>query len=299
MSYYQPADHFTDGQGERMRNALSAESILQEIIGNSCVTISEVNNICHPDVTNISLSNLGGATTTWTASANVQITSNNNSSASFQPTNNTNRADGWIRANLNNGIQLTEEFWINRPIEPTTVNGASSVEQNAWEYYETPTIDGAESYTWILPSGWSHHHTSDIDSRKVLLITGSQSGYVRVRANNICGPTNHKSKYVTVSGGGSCGSPVCYQASPNPSSSTIKIQGIDQPNRNSYYSNIPNDSNLNEEVNYVLYDFNSEIIARGKFTTDTEIDVSLLKKGRYILKILTKNGTQEQHIIIN
>jgi len=169
------------------------------------------------------LTNLGGATTNWTASANVQITSSNNSSANFRPINGSIRAEGWIRATLDNGIELTEEFWMNEPVEPTQeIDGADNVVQNAWEFYEIDPLDGAESYTWVLPPGWSHHHTSDIDSRRVLLITGSQSGYVRVRANNTCGSTNHKSKYVTVSGGGSCGSPVCYQASPNPSSSTIR-----------------------------------------------------------------------------
>lgn len=291
--------NFTNEQGLRMRNALLAEPVLQHIINSSCVNISEVNNICHPDIVKISLTNLGGATTTWTSSANVQITSSNNSSADFQALNGTTRSEGWIRASLNNGIELTERFWINRPLEPSTVNGASSVVQNAWEYYETPAVEGADSYTWVLPSGWSHHHTSDTDSRRVLIVTGSQSGYVRVRANNICGVTNFKSKYVTVSGGGSCGSPVCYQASPNPSSSTIKIQGIEQKSgRATISTNLSNNGGLYEEVKYILYDFNSEIVATGKFTTETELNVSAIKKGRYILKILTSNGTQEQHIVI-
>lgn len=299
MSYYRPRDHFTNEQGIRMRTAISQESALQNITSSSCVSISEVNNICHPDVIKISLANLSGATTTWTSSANVQITSSNNSSADFQALNGTTRSEGWIRASLNNGIELTERFWINRPLEPSTVNGASSVVQNAWEYYETPAVEGADSYTWVLPSGWSHHHTSDTDSRRVLLVTGSQSGYVRVRANNVCGVTNFKSKYVTVSGGGSCGSPVCYQASPNPSSSTIKIQAIEQKSgRATISTNLSNNGGLYEEVKYILYNFNSEIVAKGKFTTETELDVSAIKKGRNLLKILTSSGTQEKHIVI-
>jgi len=62
--------------------------------------------------------------------------------------------------------------------------------------------------------------------------------------------------------------------------------------------NTSNQKNIKEEARYMLYDFNSEIVATGRFTTQTEIDVSSFKKGRYILRILTKHGTQEQHIII-
>ena len=113
--YFYNRDHFTNGQGQRMRTAIANESVLSDITSNSCVRISRVDNVCFPQTTTITLSNLGGLTTTWTSSNNVQIISSNNSSATIRAINGTSSGEGWIQANLNNGISLREIFDVGTP----------------------------------------------------------------------------------------------------------------------------------------------------------------------------------------
>ena len=86
MSYYIPSDHFTSGQGQRMRTALANEAVLSSVNGNSCVRISKVDNICYPNGTSktVTLTNLGNTTTTWTSSSNVQIVSSNTTSVAIK-----------------------------------------------------------------------------------------------------------------------------------------------------------------------------------------------------------------------
>lgn len=222
MSYYQPADHFTDGQGVRMRTALSKESILQDITSSSCVSISEVNNICPPEETNISLSNLGGATTNWSASNNVQIVSSNNSNATFTSISGSVQEDGWIRATLNNGIELTEEFWIgNVKFDDGEITGPSTLYVGSNGYYQAPEAQGKNYYQWNFPDGGFNIIAGQGNTTARIEAKSTGMKVIELRAYNNCG---YRYKYIYVNvkssssggGGGSNPCPNTLAISPNP-----------------------------------------------------------------------------------
>lgn len=78
---------------------------------------------------------------------------------------------------------------------------------------------------------------------------------------------------------------------PNPTSETLTIEPLNS--KKEPMMQIP-------VYIYTLYDFNGIIVQQGTFTGKTILDVSKLKKGRYILK--TKNDESKEdthHIIIN
>ncbi|MDE0470548.1 MAG: M43 family zinc metalloprotease, partial [Ekhidna sp.] len=58
MSYYRPRDHFTKGQGKRMRMALDNAPVLSDITSNRCVRMSALSQLVHPNIETVRLSNL-------------------------------------------------------------------------------------------------------------------------------------------------------------------------------------------------------------------------------------------------
>ena len=56
---------------------------------------------------------------------------------------------------------------------------------------------------------------------------------------------------------------------------------------------------FDENSKYELYDFNQKMVLKGKLKKIAKIDVSKLRFGKYILKIITKDYSESHHIIIN
>lgn len=80
-----------------------------------------------------------------------------------------------------------------------------------------------------------------------------------------------------------------YFAYPNPSSESLTIQKK---------SNDINSMNGNK-IQYEFFDFSSSLIYKGFITNDkATINVSNLKKGRYILKIYGTKEEETHHIIV-
>lgn len=157
-----------------------------------------------------------------------------------------------------------------------------------------PETQFAEDYIWALPSGWSFHHTADPNSNKVLLVTGTQSGYVAVKATNQCGDTNYRSKYVSVSTSDPCGSPVCFQMYPNPAQKTVSIELNDNDNVNT-----KNESKAKNKAIYRIYNTFNKVVANGQFTQSTTINLSNIKEGAYTVKVQHKVLTETKQLIIN
>jgi hypothetical protein len=69
------------------------------------------------------------------------------------------------------------------PSAPSLVNGTPAFCSNSTNTYTTPSVLGATSYTWIIPSGWiGSSTTSSID-----VIASSTGGSIGVAAINGCG----------------------------------------------------------------------------------------------------------------
>jgi hypothetical protein len=191
-------DEFTNGQGQRMRNAIYSESILQNITSNSCASISEVNNVCYPQTKIISLTNVGNATTIWTYSNNIQIMSSNNTSATIRALTN-NSGTGWVRATLSNGIIFTEEFDIGIPdrnkitIEHTTnTNGDYILLNNIWSILFTYHQDNHKflgaKWDWKFePLSPISIMTRGDGNLKHISVSGEGGLIVKTRVYNECG----------------------------------------------------------------------------------------------------------------
>ncbi len=86
---------------------------------------------------------------------------------------------------------------ITRPAIPGTINGPAEVCVFSFESinYSVGSVKGADSYTWVVPSGWtiiSGQNTNNVTIKK-----NKSVGNVQVRTNNSSGSSAYKSKTVT------------------------------------------------------------------------------------------------------
>ncbi len=78
----------------------------------------------------------------------------------------------------------------------TSINGNSNVCSNSSNTYSIAPVNGATSYTWTLPSGWTGTSTSP----SITTTVGNSGGQIKVKANNACGSSNEQVLQVNVSG---------------------------------------------------------------------------------------------------
>ncbi|MEP7323137.1 MAG: T9SS type A sorting domain-containing protein [Saprospiraceae bacterium] len=67
--------------------------------------------------------------------------------------------------------------------QPSTITGKSSVCASSSNEYSVPAINGATSYAWTLPIGW----TGTSSTNTIIALAGSSGGNITVSANNGCG----------------------------------------------------------------------------------------------------------------
>uniref|UniRef100_UPI0025CE0DE8 T9SS type A sorting domain-containing protein n=1 Tax=Marivirga sp. TaxID=2018662 RepID=UPI0025CE0DE8 len=272
--------------------------IMEEINGNSQEPVVRLfqqdlagsERLCYNQLKTYSFGNckLGSPVTSWNTTTNLNIMSSSSSSITVKEGSSSFRGYKYITANFADGTSLTKKVYVGRPADPSPVQGSSDVVPNAWEYYSVPAQAEASSYNWVIPSGWSFHHTSSTTSNEVLLVTGSSSGYVRARANNACGNSNYRSKYVTVSGN-DCGSPVCYFTySPNPVEETLTVEM--EPTNFDVLSNDKYQISLNNQYGKVVYEAESNSICH-------DIDMKEMRKGMYRIKVSYKGKQQIAKIL--
>ena len=81
------------------------------------------------------------------------------------------------------------------PGQPGTITGSTSPCQGSSQTYSIGAVNGATSYTWNLPSGWTGNSTST----SITTTVGANNGTVSVTANNDCGPGTIRNLTVSVS----------------------------------------------------------------------------------------------------
>ncbi len=202
---------FTQGQGRRMRMAIANEPILQAVVSTSCASISEVNSVCPSESIDITLTNIGNATTAWTSSPNVQILSSNNTSATLLAANSNSTGDGWVTATLSNGIVFTEEFEVGAiNLDPYYIANASlqgstvEINNEVWNYVDVwsdTNLSDIRRYHWsITATGSAVRHT---DGSNLAMVRPNQNWgniQIGIRVENACG-TLWKWRTFNVNGG--------------------------------------------------------------------------------------------------
>ncbi|WP_313491896.1 MULTISPECIES: DUF7948 domain-containing protein [Sphingobacterium] len=80
------------------------------------------------------------------------------------------------------------------PQAPAQILGNTEVCPNSGQQYSVPSVNGADSYTWILPNGWTGASNTDT----INITIGSSAGEIKVVALNSCGASDTISLTVTV-----------------------------------------------------------------------------------------------------
>lgn len=114
--------------------------------------------------------------------------------------------------------------------------------------------------------------------------SGSSDISFQTRARNDCGWGYWKFYYYSISSG------YYYAVYPNPSSDYFFIEKR-TGKKDSFFKE--------KETKYEIYDLNNQISLRGKIQGKTQIDVSRLTKGIYILKIIEGENIKTHEILIN
>lgn len=205
MSLSLSATQLTNGQGIRIRNALGKESILANVTSGSCARLSSVNTLCYPNSKTVNVLNSNGATTTWTSSSNVQILSSTNGSAQIKGRN--YNEEGWIKAILSNGIELTEVFTVNVPDHSKITvhkSGDFKLYNTSWSTISAKfdgNIDANQTYLWewqVPSSNIKIPYSGSYYIQVNPIATSNTSIYIRTRACNSCGDSEWAGRWFEV-----------------------------------------------------------------------------------------------------
>jgi uncharacterized delta-60 repeat protein len=162
------------------------------------VSYSLTGNVYSGNVFTVQLSDANGSFASTTNIGTISSTSNGTIMATI-PINQPFGTNYRIRvvssqpfyASADNGNNIT----INTaPSSPGIINGNTTVCNGSSNSYSINSINGATSYTWSLPNGWSGLSSS----ASINAISGTNGGNIVVIANNSCGSSPSQSLAVIV-----------------------------------------------------------------------------------------------------
>ncbi len=195
--------NFNNGFGTQPTNVMlsniNTASCLSACSG--CAVPSQPGNItgttsyCGTTTQTYSITAVSGATSyTWTKPSGWSGTSTGNSI-----TVTTSATGGTLSVTANNscGSSSARTLTITGnsiPSQPGNLSGSTSVCQSSTQTYSVAAVNGATSYNWTLPSGWSGSSSSN----SITATPGATGGAVSVTAVNSCGSSSVRSITVSV-----------------------------------------------------------------------------------------------------
>jgi hypothetical protein len=199
-----PGIDFTLGFGPQ-----PAALILNNVNNSSCLlpctscnppsqpgTISGVTSYCGSVSQTYTIAAVPTATSyTWTLPSGWSGTSTTNSI-----TVTTAGSGGTISVTANNSCGNSTARTLSvagntAPSTPGNLIGNTTVCQGSSQNYSVGTVNGATSYIWTLPSGWTGTSTTN----NITVVAGAAGGSVSVVAVNACGNSSPRTVTVTVS----------------------------------------------------------------------------------------------------
>jgi len=309
MSIYDNRDHFTIGQELRMRDAIAAIPVLQNVVGNSCGVVSGDTVTCTDPTTVLTL-NHGTAPYLWEIIEGSMeiIGSNTGSSVTIGALSNSDSEWGSVRVSYGNGGLTDFDIWIGVPSAletgyisgPDVVDTASIVAYH-YESGEDEEDVGATTYEWWLP--YPYNVVSPIDYfgdnwqvsvnlgksiSHVFTGYGEYNGNVQVMAKNKCGLGGAKIMAVehgTCTGPG-CGGSALVPPDPVPNSSNESFS-LD-------FTTYP------EGTYYIfIYDMYSNTVYSGESSNiEKTVETANIPAGTYYLHIHDGNDIYTQQLII-
>lgn len=208
MSYYQdpPRDHFTPGQGQRMRDAILNAPFLQPARSNQCAVIVGPTNLCNNGQFSFSITAYGNPIVyNWTAGPNLQIVGSTNSATVIVKVTNPD-------INVSTTLTVT----VNGIVKTITFNTASLSNYNSGAYITAGTgsiCGGGDSKTFTINNlqpnetfqGWSLSDTNIASlalntNPYVMTVTATGNGpqTVTAKITNTCGQISLKNKTLQI-----------------------------------------------------------------------------------------------------
>ena len=271
-------EHFTNGQNTRMRQAFASSSTLQNVVGNSCSIPSLTGNstVCYNVNTTYTLTN-GGSNVTWEVSSALQIVSSSNTSITVK-TLSAYQGSAYIRAILQYET-IQKNITVNSSFNMTWAGPGPYGQVDVWITGGNPPYKFYRNNALIYTSY----------SSPTTIPFGCNGGILKVEASTICGVIS-KNDIIP-----SCNNYI-YSVYPNPASTTLTVAKTESIDAQQFDTS--NNEKSNKADSFELYDFDSNLILKGKLGTQTTIDASIYKKGRYILKISSGKESETHHIIV-
>ena len=157
--------------------------------------ITGADTVCNSTSSSYGVASVTGALTyTWTLPNGWSGSSTSN--AIFTTVGNTG-GNIFVTANNACGSSPAQSLAVtvlSTPALPGSINGPDSVCINASAPFSIATVNGATSYSWILPNGWTGNSNTAI----LTATAGAVGGNILVTAGNLCGNSSAQSKSVSV-----------------------------------------------------------------------------------------------------
>ena len=177
----------------------AASTLLISPNGNSVLqqpaVISGPSTICATSTNIYSIPLVAGATSyTWIIPSGWSGTSTSNS---ISITSDNNSGQISVVANNECGSSIPRELNVQVntiPETPGIISGDADVCANSSEIYSIAEVDGATSYTWVLPLEW----TGNSSGNSIEVGFGVNNGNISVIANNSCGTSLPQTIVITV-----------------------------------------------------------------------------------------------------
>ena len=337
MSYHlNLKDHFTLGQGLRMRNSILNLPYLQNVRSNKCTKIEGSNYICGSGNYNFSTIGYGSPINySWSVSNNLLIVgSSTTANVVITSSNPNNVGTATIYVTIN-GTTISKIISIGAPIINSSTQLIGVYDWVSVGYGNmgivAPTNSSIESFKWIIEedSDFTNNCTQSSKPRFIgsnpstpyLFIsttnqavvnwgTCSNSYLISCYAYNSCGENIYQQRYVDV------GLPKNNPCFTNGVFTIIAPNPIQNKEINIIVNKTPQQSPCNWKTNYIfqdfnnrldltrnevsIYDFNGNFIHSEIFETDefTVKDLNLIEGNNYIVNLTTNEGVFSQQIII-
>ena len=177
----------------------SAASILSVTVSNGLPSqpgaITGGTSVCHGSVQTYSISSVSGATGYiwtlpggWTGSStttSITVTIGNIGG------NITVKASNFCGNSPQRTLGVSV---IPNPGQPGVITGNTTICGGTTQIYSIAPVNGATSYTWTLPSGWSGTSTTT----SITVTSGTAGGNIIVKSNNACGSSTNRTLFVTI-----------------------------------------------------------------------------------------------------
>ena len=165
-----------------------------DIIGNA--------DVCDGDTTIYSINSVTHATSyNWIVTGGLTIESGQGST-SVSVSN--NGSGGTISVSALNscgesaGNSMPVTITSGVPDAPDSITGLEGICPTLSTYYTIDAVADAESYTWVVPNGWNIDNGQGTTELTVTISTFAESGFIKVVAENVCGPSDTTYLEVTI-----------------------------------------------------------------------------------------------------